>query len=169
MTLDHPWTTAPAPGDVVTVAPGIGWLRMPLPFQLNHINLWLLDDGAGWTIVDTGVGRVPPHSGGRGAADGGAHVGGVHGGRPRAGARVPVGPRRRRPDLRRSSSPEDHDQRLHLARAADRESAPSLPRLAPTLRADGARHARAALARAPVPRTACAPRAAARPSRGATR
>ncbi|PYM90477.1 MAG: hypothetical protein DME04_22820 [Candidatus Rokuibacteriota bacterium] len=56
MTLDHPWTTAPAPADVVTLAPGIGWLRMPLPFQLNHINLWLLDDGAGWTIVDTGVG-----------------------------------------------------------------------------------------------------------------
>src|SRR5213594_296433 len=56
MTLDHPWTTAPAPADVVTVAPGIGWLRMPLPFQLDHINLWLLDDGAGWTIVDTGVG-----------------------------------------------------------------------------------------------------------------
>jgi glyoxylase-like metal-dependent hydrolase (beta-lactamase superfamily II) len=29
---------------------------MPLPFQLNHINLWLLEDGDGWTIVDTGVG-----------------------------------------------------------------------------------------------------------------
>jgi len=56
MTLDHPWTTPPAPADVVTVAPGIGWLRMPLPFQLNHINLWLLEDGTGWTIVDTGVG-----------------------------------------------------------------------------------------------------------------
>ncbi|HYS18081.1 MAG TPA: MBL fold metallo-hydrolase, partial [Candidatus Binatia bacterium] len=56
MTLDHPWTTPPAPADVVTVAPGIGWLRMPLPFQLNHINLWLLEDGPGWTIIDTGVG-----------------------------------------------------------------------------------------------------------------
>jgi glyoxylase-like metal-dependent hydrolase (beta-lactamase superfamily II) len=32
------------------------WLRMPLPFQLNHINLWLLEDGPGWTVVDTGVG-----------------------------------------------------------------------------------------------------------------
>ena len=29
---------------------------MPLPFQLNHINLWLLEDGPGWTIIDTGVG-----------------------------------------------------------------------------------------------------------------
>jgi glyoxylase-like metal-dependent hydrolase (beta-lactamase superfamily II) len=56
MTLDHPWTEPPAPADLRAVAPGIYWLRMPLPFQLNHINLWLLEDGDGWTIVDTGVG-----------------------------------------------------------------------------------------------------------------
>lgn len=34
---------------------GIAWLRMPLPFALNHINLWLLRDDNGWVIVDTGV------------------------------------------------------------------------------------------------------------------
>ena len=34
---------------------GITWLRMPLPFSLNHINLWLLRDEKGWVIVDTGV------------------------------------------------------------------------------------------------------------------
>ena len=56
MTLEHPWTTPPAPGNVVTIAPGINWLRMPLPFQLDHINLWLVEDGPGWTVVDTGVG-----------------------------------------------------------------------------------------------------------------
>src|SRR5438094_755857 len=56
MTLDHPWTEPPAPAEMRAVAPGIYWLRMPLPFQLNHINLWLLEDGPGWTIVDTGVG-----------------------------------------------------------------------------------------------------------------
>jgi glyoxylase-like metal-dependent hydrolase (beta-lactamase superfamily II) len=56
MTLDHPWTEPPAPGVTREVAPGVHWLRMPLPFQLNHINLWLLEDGAGWTVVDTGVG-----------------------------------------------------------------------------------------------------------------
>ena len=38
------------------MAPGVLWLRMPLPFQLNHINLWLLEDGPGFTVVDTGVG-----------------------------------------------------------------------------------------------------------------
>jgi glyoxylase-like metal-dependent hydrolase (beta-lactamase superfamily II) len=41
-------------GDTLEVAPGIVWLRMPLPFALNHINLWLLEDDDGWTVVDTG-------------------------------------------------------------------------------------------------------------------
>jgi len=54
--LDHPWAEPPAPGTTLTVAPGIRWLRMPLPFALNHINLWLLDDGEGCTVVDTGLG-----------------------------------------------------------------------------------------------------------------
>ena len=38
----------------IAIAPGVHWLRMPLPFALDHINLWLVEDGAGWTIVDTG-------------------------------------------------------------------------------------------------------------------
>src|ERR671911_1894936 len=54
--LEHPWAEAPAPGTTITVAPGVRWLRMPLPFQLNHINLWLLDDDDGVAIVDTGIG-----------------------------------------------------------------------------------------------------------------
>ena len=41
-------------GETLEVAPGIHWVRMPLPFALNHINLWLLADGDGWTLVDTG-------------------------------------------------------------------------------------------------------------------
>ena len=52
--LSYPVTDAPAPGTVIAVAPGVFWLRMPLPFILNHINLWLLEDGDGWTIVDCG-------------------------------------------------------------------------------------------------------------------
>ena len=46
----------PGNGETLTVAEGITWLRMPLPFQLNHINLWLLRDGSGWVVVDTGLG-----------------------------------------------------------------------------------------------------------------
>jgi glyoxylase-like metal-dependent hydrolase (beta-lactamase superfamily II) len=45
----------PDAGDTMQVAPGVHWLRMPLPFALGHINLWLLEDGDSWTIVDTGV------------------------------------------------------------------------------------------------------------------
>lgn len=47
----------PAVGATREVAPGIYWLRMALPFKLDHINLWLLEDGDGWTIVDTGICR----------------------------------------------------------------------------------------------------------------
>ena len=57
MAIDHPWSEPPAPGATLDVAPGVKWLRMPLPFQLNHINLWLLEDGDGWTVVDTGIAR----------------------------------------------------------------------------------------------------------------
>ena len=52
--LIFPVATPPAPGETIEIAPGIHWLRMRLPFALNHINLWLLDDGPGWTIVDCG-------------------------------------------------------------------------------------------------------------------
>jgi glyoxylase-like metal-dependent hydrolase (beta-lactamase superfamily II) len=49
----------PAPGQVVELAPGVRWLRMQLPFALDHINLWLLEDRLdgvdGWTIVDCGI------------------------------------------------------------------------------------------------------------------
>jgi glyoxylase-like metal-dependent hydrolase (beta-lactamase superfamily II) len=52
--------TLPEVGTTLEVAPGVRWLRMPLPFALDHINLWLLrdrdDDGRdGWTIVDCGI------------------------------------------------------------------------------------------------------------------
>ena len=46
----------PKPGEVLEVLPGIKWLRMPLPMMLGSINLWLLRDNDGWTVVDTGLG-----------------------------------------------------------------------------------------------------------------
>ena len=54
--LSFPFAEPPGAGSVCEVAPGIYWLRMPLPFALNHINLWLLRDGEGWTAVDCGIG-----------------------------------------------------------------------------------------------------------------
>lgn len=54
--LDYPWgEILPGPGETIEVAPGVHWLRMPLPFVLKAINLWLLEDGDGWTVVDTGI------------------------------------------------------------------------------------------------------------------
>ena len=51
--------TLPAIGSTLEVAPGVRWLRMALPFQLDHINLWMLRDTIdgrdGWTLVDCGI------------------------------------------------------------------------------------------------------------------
>jgi glyoxylase-like metal-dependent hydrolase (beta-lactamase superfamily II) len=55
--LSYPFPDLPAPGTTLEVAPGVRWLRMPLPFQLDHINLWMVEDDGGWTIVDTGIGN----------------------------------------------------------------------------------------------------------------
>jgi glyoxylase-like metal-dependent hydrolase (beta-lactamase superfamily II) len=56
--LQYPWPQTPQPGTTLEVAPGVHWISMPLPFQLDHINLWLLEDQAGWTIVDCGIGNA---------------------------------------------------------------------------------------------------------------
>jgi glyoxylase-like metal-dependent hydrolase (beta-lactamase superfamily II) len=54
--LTYPIDATPEPGQALEVAPGVRWLRMRLPMPaLNHINVWALEDGAGWTLVDTGM------------------------------------------------------------------------------------------------------------------
>jgi len=53
--LIYPFEAPPPRGRTLEVAPGVHWIRMPLPYALDHINLWALDDGEGWAIVDTGV------------------------------------------------------------------------------------------------------------------
>lgn len=53
--LDYPFEVVPPRGTTLEVAPGVHWIRMPLPYALDHINLWALDDEAGWAIVDTGT------------------------------------------------------------------------------------------------------------------
>jgi glyoxylase-like metal-dependent hydrolase (beta-lactamase superfamily II) len=64
--ITYPHETPPASGAATEVADGIFWIRMPLPFKLDHINLWLLKDdddaGAGWTIVDTGYSSDDTHA-----------------------------------------------------------------------------------------------------------
>ncbi|MGI9523873.1 MAG: MBL fold metallo-hydrolase [Hyphomicrobiaceae bacterium] len=55
------FSDVPTAGEIRTVAPGILWLRMPLPLRLNHVNIWLLDDDDGWTVIDTGVQHETTH------------------------------------------------------------------------------------------------------------
>jgi len=55
MPIEIAFDTLPETGTTCPVAPGVHWLRMPLPFALDHINLWLLEDGEGFIAVDTGI------------------------------------------------------------------------------------------------------------------
>lgn len=60
--LQYPWgDTLPDPGQALDVADGVKWVRLPLPFALDHVNVWLLRDTFngrdGWTVVDCGVTR----------------------------------------------------------------------------------------------------------------
>lgn len=61
MKITYPWDTPPENGEVIEVAEGILWLRLPLPMALDHVNVYALDDGDGWALVDTGMkwGKVP--------------------------------------------------------------------------------------------------------------
>jgi glyoxylase-like metal-dependent hydrolase (beta-lactamase superfamily II) len=55
--LTYPFPDMPKPGEVKEVAQDVFWVRMPMPGRLDHINVWLLRDYDGWTIVDTGLNR----------------------------------------------------------------------------------------------------------------
>jgi glyoxylase-like metal-dependent hydrolase (beta-lactamase superfamily II) len=56
--LVHPFPAPPAPGEAIAVAPGILWMRLPLPFRLDHVNIYAIEDGDGWAIVDAGIGSA---------------------------------------------------------------------------------------------------------------
>lgn len=53
--IAHPFDRRPGPGEALQVADGVLWMRITLPMALNHVNVYALDDGDGWTIVDTGM------------------------------------------------------------------------------------------------------------------
>ncbi len=46
-------------GPMVTMSPGLNGMRLPLPFALDHVNIWLLRDGDGWTLIATGIDDEP--------------------------------------------------------------------------------------------------------------
>lgn len=53
--IRYPHQTPPAFGEAQEVAKGVLWLRLPLPMALDHVNVYALDDGDGWTLIDTGI------------------------------------------------------------------------------------------------------------------
>jgi glyoxylase-like metal-dependent hydrolase (beta-lactamase superfamily II) len=57
--LVYPFDERPEPGEAMQVAPGVLWIRLKVPILARHVNLWALEDGNGWTIVDTGVHDEP--------------------------------------------------------------------------------------------------------------
>jgi glyoxylase-like metal-dependent hydrolase (beta-lactamase superfamily II) len=55
--IAFPHPEPPPPGGFVEVAPGVLWVRFRLPFQLNHVNVYLIEDDGGWAVLDTGIGN----------------------------------------------------------------------------------------------------------------
>lgn len=53
--LTYPPLTVPQAGQAIEVARGVLWLRFALPFQLSHVNVYVVEDGDGWSVVDTGL------------------------------------------------------------------------------------------------------------------
>ena len=52
--LHFPWAEGPVHGKCIQVAEGVLWFRLPLPMRLDHVNIYVLDDKDGWTVIDTG-------------------------------------------------------------------------------------------------------------------
>jgi glyoxylase-like metal-dependent hydrolase (beta-lactamase superfamily II) len=53
--LVFPAPEPPPTGEVAEIAPGVLWTRIPLPFRLNHVNIYLIEDKNGWAVLDTGI------------------------------------------------------------------------------------------------------------------
>jgi glyoxylase-like metal-dependent hydrolase (beta-lactamase superfamily II) len=53
--LVFPHAQPPAPGTLTQIAPGVLWFRLPLPYRLDHVNIYLIEDAGGWAVLDTGL------------------------------------------------------------------------------------------------------------------
>ena len=54
--INFAFPTPPEAGRTIEVAPGVLWARLALPFLLDHVNIYFVDDGDGWALIDTGLG-----------------------------------------------------------------------------------------------------------------
>ncbi len=53
--LDFPIDEVPKNGTLFSIQKDIHWVRMPLPMDLNHINLWIIGSKEECTLVDSGM------------------------------------------------------------------------------------------------------------------
>jgi glyoxylase-like metal-dependent hydrolase (beta-lactamase superfamily II) len=58
-TIDFPNAVPPKPGEVIEIRPGVLWARFPLPFRLDHVNVYLIEDGDGLALIDAGIDDQP--------------------------------------------------------------------------------------------------------------
>ncbi len=54
-TLEFPCATPPKTGEAIEIRPGVLWARLALPFRLDHVNIYLVEDGDGLALIDTGI------------------------------------------------------------------------------------------------------------------
>jgi glyoxylase-like metal-dependent hydrolase (beta-lactamase superfamily II) len=59
VSLNLPFPVSPAPAEAIEVADGVLWARLPLPFRLDHVNIYLIEDGRGFALLDTGIDNQP--------------------------------------------------------------------------------------------------------------
>ena len=52
--VEYPFSDKPNPGEILKINDEIFWIRMPLPFALDHINLWLIKNHDGYAFIDSG-------------------------------------------------------------------------------------------------------------------
>ena len=54
-TIVFPYAIPPKPGEAIEIRPGVLWARFPLPFRLDHVNIYLIEDGDGLALIDAGI------------------------------------------------------------------------------------------------------------------
>jgi glyoxylase-like metal-dependent hydrolase (beta-lactamase superfamily II) len=58
-TIEFPNPVPPKPGEAIEIRPGVLWARFPLPFRLDHVNVYLIKDGDGFALIDAGIDDAP--------------------------------------------------------------------------------------------------------------
>ena len=137
--LEFPFADYPAPGTATEVADGIFWISTPVPFVgLKQVNLWLLRDGDGWTMIDCSYGSTRAARADRSGLGQGARRPADHAADRHA---FPSGPRRRLRLDRREVGPAPAHVAGRMAdrqpRGAQPQHRPSCSRAAPSIGATG--------------------------------